>query len=469
VWQRVQPDGVTGRDLWVWKDCGLNDPEQIGYGRVLEDLPTRLVKWTAKGAMLDTPAHFATLLYTNRSYPFGFWNDPLRPQDVYLRLPGDVDPNTLTLSLGSGSAFTINGPDVVIEGGQLRTTTAGVLLFPQAMRARLGGITTIACRMGVWIRGEKPNVYGADHVIDGCTFLDSETWRDDGRGIPWHLVKYEPILSDGTKYGWNRIGDMSESCGVNQDGGALNVTIANCTIDGPFNGVCSYNVGFDQYATQGLTIRDCLIRHCADDALEPEQTAIGHRYERVRAEWCATFLSTAPTANGPIDVVDCTAWQIGAPPNAIGPAANGPFVKYGGGSFPTAEVRLTRCTFWTDLPGVDGGDKAGGGDTRTPRFVIRDSLVRTTRSAFTTPGGVLWSEDGNHFATTDTTRGLVVAGQRFTRDVAGYRSLTGQGKTTNLGAAFVDAAWLDAQMEDPANGNLAVKSGSPLAGKGAAP
>jgi hypothetical protein len=29
--------------------------------------------------------------------------------------------------------------------------------------------------------------------------------------------------------------------------------------------------------------------------------------------------------------------------------------------------------------------------------------------------------------------------------------------------------WLDAQLEDPANGKLAVRSGSPLAGKGAAP
>ena len=68
-----------------------------------------------------------------------------------------------------------------------------------------------------------------------------------------------------------------------------------------FNGVVTgYNEGFDRYAGQDMDVHDNLIRHQADDALEPELAAINFRAWNNRIEHSLTVLSTGPVHFGPI-------------------------------------------------------------------------------------------------------------------------------------------------------------------------
>ena len=482
TWERIQY--AVGQDVWRWQRCGMNAPAQLGYGPTLDAPPRRLAAWGNKGPGLQTPQGFVSLLYGNLTYQFGFWIDPQQPQDIYARFPGDLDPNTLTVTLGKGNAFHVNGPDVTLSGGDVRCASAGVRLDAAAVRARIAGLTTRGCYAGIWVAADTPGTYGSDHLLQDCTLTDTELWRDDGLLIPWAFPKHYLVLpglqANGkpNTYPYERVGEANETFGIFMRGGARGVTIRGGVIDGPFNGVSAYSDGFDEHAGEGTLLEGVTFRHIADDAAEPEPIAPGWTFRRCRFEDVAVLLSTGPSRYGPITLEHCEGFRIGSPPGATGERANGPVFKYsrGGnhGYLPPATVRLHNCTFWTDQPGVPGGANWGGGATANfppspERFDIRDSLFRTTGYCFMTPGGAAWAEDGNHFATTAAAQGLEYAGTRFTTNVGDYRRLTGQGASTNLHGSFVDAPWLDAQLEDPQGGNLRVKGGSPLEGKGAAP
>jgi hypothetical protein len=465
LWQRVTLDGFS---VWVWKDCPQSFPEQVGYCASLEEHPRRLAAWGAKGDRLRTPAGWARLAHENLTYGFGCYVDA-NGKDLYARFPDDIDPNTVYVIAGRGHAFQIDGPDVTVSGGRMLCASSGVRLDAAAQRAIISRLHTEGCYAGVWVAGASPGTYGSDHLLEDCRLTDTEVWG----GIPWAFVKHNLVLPSGSTYPFERVGEANETFGVFLRGGAERLTIKGGVIEGTFNGVSWYSDGYNEPGPGDTLLDGLTLRRIPDDALEPEPHVRSLTVRNVKAEDVAVFLSTGPCRAGTVTIENTSVFRVGAPPGTSGERANGPIFKYSGGANrsdrPPATVTVTRSTFWTDRPGVPGWAKWGGGGTNPEHFNITDSLVRTTGYVAQVPGGPMWREDGNHFATTHTGQGLELGAVRFTTNVGDYRTLSGQGAHTNEHASFVDAAWLDAQLEDPANGKLAVKSGSSLAGKGAAP
>jgi hypothetical protein len=234
------------------------------------------------------------------------------------------------------------------------------------------------------------------------------------------------------------------------------------TIDGPFNGVVTgYNEGFDRFAGQDMDVHDNLIRHQADDALEPELAAINFRAWDNRIEHALTVISTGPSNFGPIFLFRNTAWQIGnegQSRDGQGRTPGSTMLKYSGKSSPTARIYVLHNTFWTDGVSEGGAQYASTGPS-PEAFYLRNNLIRTTRYAFIAPSSVgLWDEDYNHFVTTDATRGVKYGVEIHRANVQAYRAASGQGAHTNVSGGFTG----DIPLANAVLGDLRLPGGSPL-------
>jgi hypothetical protein len=456
--------------LWRWAGAG-SGTGFLGYADTRAGQPTRVAKWDHKGAEVPMPARWAETLYTNKTYNYGW---ALFGSDIYARLPGDRDPNTLYMTAGGAAGLQVTGPDVRISGFELRPASSGVSFFGgAAQRGVVDHNLIVVGFAGVLFEANKnvtPHQYGRDHVVQHNRILDSSLWTEDHVGspaIPWNFIKGGVYNPDGSLYG-ERIGESNESNGVRSRGGAWRVVIRRNTIDGPFNGIGAYNADFDRYATQDQDIHDNVLRRIADDAFEPEQVAINWRLWRNRVEHSAVFLSTGPVAYGPVYVVRNTVWRIsrdGVGRDGLGrPGVSSLFFKYSRSSSPAALLYVLHNTFWSDSADeVDGANDFAGGSSTPEQFYLRNNIVRATRYAFRVS---TWNETANSFSTTDVSRGLAVHGQGWTADdVDAYRAAhlaaTGQTTTTNVGGHdFVTPP--DALLSNPTAGDLTLAPGSPF-------
>jgi hypothetical protein len=467
--------------VWRWRGVPLT-PGWLGHAATREGQPRRIAKWEVKGPDLQTPAGWAEKVYTNRTHNYGWVIYPAGggAYDVYARFPGDLDPNTLYVTVGGSSGLIVAGPDVRLSGFELRPSSSGVYFSPAAQRGVVDHNLIVVGFAGVRLDGDKnvtPHRYGADHLIERNVIVDSSLWTDDhvaAPAVPWCFIKCSVVQGDGSIYPPDRIGEGNESTGVWSRGGAKRVVVRRNTIDGPFNGVAAYNSGFDRYAAQDQDIHDNVVRRIADDVFEPEQVAINWRIWRNRAEHSPVLLSTGPVAFGPLYLVRNEAWRIGK--QGVGradPAVPAPmaptFFKYSGQSNPAARLFVLHNTFWTDSTvvvgietvGVDGAGQYAGGGSSGERFYMRNNILRTTRYAFQVGA---WDEDANSFTTSDAGRGLSAESNRWTSDVAAYRvayaAAHGQTTRTNVGGDFVTPS--DTRLSNPAAGDLTLAAGSPF-------
>ncbi|MBI4506697.1 MAG: hypothetical protein HY691_14275, partial [Chloroflexi bacterium] len=415
-WQQVALVGpATGRTfrVWRWARSGTAGATQLGYAATRADLPRRAAHWKAAGPDLRTPAGWAEKLYANLTYSYGFYVDG---EDIYLRLPGDANPNDLYVGAGNGRGLRVNGPNVRISGFELRHFGEAVVFDAAAT----GGIVDHALfagnLLGVSFRGAPgpPAVYGGDHVVERNVFRDSNLWSADPAAdpaIPWPFVKLYVKNADGSDYPFDRIGEQSESTAVGGRGGAQRVVVRYNVIDGTFNGLGpGEQADFDRYAGMDMDIQDNLIRNVADDAFEPERQSINLRIWRNRVERAAVVLSTGPVQYGPVYLFRNQAWRIGA--DGVGRDRLGDagvaslYFKYSGSSQPTARIYVLHNTFWTDRPDVDGSGQFAGGGAASEAFYLRNNVIHATRYAFSAPTVEgRWDEDSNAFSTTDRTRG----------------------------------------------------------------
>jgi hypothetical protein len=218
-----------------------------------------------------------------------------------------------------------------------------------------------------------------------------------------------------------------------------------------------------------MDVYDNVIRHIADDALEPEGAVINFRAWNNRIEHSSTMLSTGPVSFGPVYLFRNQAWQIGnagAGRDGSGnPGLQGRVFKYSGKSRPPARIYVLQNTIWTDQvePNpVGGGAKSAGGSDSPEAFYLRNNILVASGSAFdapTVPGR--WDEDFDSFSTTHPREGLQF-GRRFRADVAAYRAASDQGAHTNLSSGFDTPP----DLVDPANGDLRLPDGSPLVDAG---
>lgn len=477
TWVRVELTGpATGEQYAVWKWAGspVKDATRVTVAAERGAIPQRIAHWARKsgaanGFTMESPAGWAEVLHRNETYNYGF---AAFDNDLYLRLPGDRDPNEFYVAAHATpdgrttGRWNVIGPQLRISGFEFRS----VDLWYTANAS--GGVVdhNLFLLAGVSHRGDSgpPSLYSADQLVERNRFIDTGTWSVDPAWppIPWNFLK-TAIRIGGAETDWSRVGAEAETAAVGGRGGAHRLVVRRNTIDGFFNGVSGYNQNFDRYAQRDNDIYENLLRHIADDAFEPEQQGINWRIWGNRLEDVSVAVSTGPLAYGPIYFFRNEVWRLGAVGvGADGRGAKGIGIvgfKYSGSSTPAARIYVINNTFWSDDPVADGGNQYAGGGPNTERFYLRNNIFRMTRYTFAAPSNTpgtadRWDEDFNYFATTANDRGLGYGGNRAT--VAAYRSASGQGANSNRGDGAGDFR-TDPALADPVNGNLTLAPGSP--------
>lgn len=418
LWSTVVPPAAYRPTAWtqvsptVWM-ASTGKPGIQHLHRSVGDRLHRAAQWKRDTRDLSTPAGWMGLLATNRSYHYGFYAAGNVTGDVYLRLPGDRDPNAEQIHVqDSRIAFMLQASGSRISGLHIPGWHMGV-----ALRRGIRDCVVDHC----WIDGAYAGVYfhsntndvdvlgypaGGGHVVEH-TLITDRGLRDpeasgpviDGEIIPWaHIKSRELIRSDGSVYPTDRLGGASETFGIYGRGGHGCVTIRHCTIDGTFNGISpGANAGYGRMAGSGMDVYDCDIRNLADDALEPEGAAINLRAWGNRIDRTLTFVSAGPVHYGPVETWDndVTRWgAAGCGAYADNPdKLNGVALKYSGQSDPPALVRVLGGLLWTDDPtGYDTGQWAGNG-TSPERFQLRGLTWRLASSNQATASmGDHWDE-----------------------------------------------------------------------------
>ncbi len=497
VWQQVTLTGpATGQPYTVykWSSPYATSAIAMGYAPSRDATPQRVASWDLKsGTATDksgkvwylknasNPADasgWAEVLYNNKMYNYGFASFG---SDIYVRIPGDLDPNNyfLTVTLASTGGITdglaINAANSRFSGFEVRQVGIDF-----RSGSSFGVIDhNLFVSRGVYLVGTKPGTYGSDHLIENNRFVDSTLHSPNGTDpyITWTFIKSAIQLPDGTSTPWSRVGSGSggglgaEMNSVTLAGGAKRSVIRNNTIIGTFNGIGSNNTGYDRYSAQDIDSYNNLIQQVNDDAFEPEQQVINWRIWNNRIENTAVGLSTGPVSYGPIYYFRNTLWRIGGHGNVPDQNANsgtsGQGFKYSGSGITTkARIYVINNTFWTNSPSsVSGGSQAAGGGSNQENFYLRNNLFRMTRYGFDAPGTPgKWDEDYNFFATTDLTRGMNYDSANKAT-VAIYRSSTSQGTHTNLPATDPTQDFHslpDAWLTNPTAGDLTLQAGTPI-------
>jgi hypothetical protein len=476
-WTEVALTGpATGAPYKVWKWAGspVKDATRLTIAPDRNAVPQRVAYWDRKNGTKDrytlgSPEGWAEVVYKNETYNYGFASFGT---DLYLRLPGDRNPNTFYVTVhaeanGQGKGrLLIDAPNVRLAGFEIRSvdvwfgaTASGGIVDHNLF---LGATLAYAGDQG------PPSTYSADQLVERNRFVDTGLWSVDpaAPAIPWNFIK-TAIRLNGAATDWSRVGAEAETTAIGARGGAHRTVIRNNTIDGYFNGIGVYNEGFDRYAQQDTDIYNNLLRHISDDGIEPEDQAINWRVWNNRLEETSTALSTGPVDYGPIYFFRNEIWRLGS--RGVGADGRGDkgvgvvAFKFSGSSKPAARIYVINNTFWTDQPGADGGNQYAGGGGNPERFYLRNNIFRMTRYAFAPPANTSksaerWDEDYDFFFTSDPARGINYGSNRL--DLAAYRTASGQGGNANRADSSAGFR-TEPALADPQNGTLALAPGSP--------
>lgn len=472
--------------VWKWVGAPVADAIVGCYASARNGTGQRLANWrhietvSGQGA-LDSAAKWAELMFTGTSHNYGFWTGGT--STIYVRLPGDVDPNTQWLwfagSTEVGLSFAAAGSrayNLVFRCGTYGLHVNGVA------DVIADHCEFMACYRGIYQTGAG-TVRGIwQHNRFKETNLSSLTMTEPGL-IAWQGVKGSMEVAGGGSYVAAGFGSKillyCESQAIYCTGGASQETIRHSTVDGYFNGFGIPGDSVPIMTGNNSDIYDCTLTMIADDALEPEFAVINFRAWDLRYSYCVSFLSMGPLEYGPAYLFRSTAYNCGSshvPRTGLGVGPSGKGIKFSNDSEVRCRLYLAHVTVWCDLEDAPNdvsfaGDSAGG-SVRHEAFWIRNCLLRATRYLFDEVDIDGWDEDYNVYVTTDTTRGIVVDGFDYdntstSRNHAAYRSSTRQGKHSNIldGTRYevnsADALTaFAALLADGAGGDLTLASGS---------
>lgn len=485
-WTPVNPDGDLTHTLYRWT-APITNIEQLGFAPTHEEKPKRLANWKQAVAM-GGPSGFATLVYTNLTYNYGFWVDPNAANSVYARFPQDVNPNTYFIAASRSDGITVSGSDVRISGFDLREFHAGITVNSNSVNVILDHNLIANSEHGIYFYSTVPANYSRDHLVEYNKIYDSSLWGPSPTDpadpiISWNFIKFDVQLSNSgitaSLFPSNKMGEKNETVGIMSRGGANNAVVRFNTIDGPFNGISVYNTGYDKNATKDFDIHDNVLQHISDDSFEPEFQGINWRIWNNRVENVSTVLSTGPLQYGPVYLFKNQLYRInkegvgrervpgiypGGTASVGGSSVAATFFKYSKDSTPNARVYVINNTFWADSTfgvGVDGSGQYASGITQTESFYLRNNILRSTRYAFQAPTTANWNENYNHFVTSDASRGIILGLIKYTTNVAGYQ-LVASAPNTNVSGNFVTASVVDNALNNPTGGDISLKAGSPL-------
>ena len=240
VWHQVTLTGPrTGAayTVWAWTGSPVSDATQLGYATTRAASPIRVAHWKKDSLDLASPAGWAEKVSTNLTYNAGFYASG---QDLYLRLPGGLNPNTLyiTASNKSHTAVAINGPDIRVSGFEIRQFTSGVEVMWGARNATVDHDLLTGNFTGIFFRAQG-STYGTDHVVQDNIVQDTSLWSTNqaAPAIPWMFIKSTIRNADGTDYPTSNIGANAESAGITGRGGARRTVIRRNLVTGLFDGV----------------------------------------------------------------------------------------------------------------------------------------------------------------------------------------------------------------------------------------
>lgn len=307
--------------VWKWAASPINEATRLTVAPDQHGVPQRVAYWDRKSGTYDkytlsTPEGWAEVLYKNATYNCGFASFGA---DIYLRLPGDRDPNTLyvtpfTAPNGSSKGrIVVSAPDVRVSGFEIRT----VDLWFTATASRGVVDHNLFFGSSLTYRGESgpPATYSTDQLVERNRFVDTGLWSVEPANptIPWNFIK-NAIFINGKSTDWSRVGAEAETTAIGARGGARQTVIRYNTIDGFFNGVGIYNEGFDRYSQADTDIHDNLLRQISDDSFEPEQQAINwriwnNRLEEVRRP---SRPARSPTARSTSSATRSGGWAVAA-------------------------------------------------------------------------------------------------------------------------------------------------------------
>jgi hypothetical protein len=461
---------------------------------------------------LDAVESAVEKIYTNGRYRYGFWVDGT-PGNVYVRLPNDVDPNTLwisitpaTGSIGTSAPFAVRAPNCRFSGLVIRGFLTGVAFGSTTSRGGIGdhcAMESVVYGVNVG-SGTAPTSATAGNNVDDvtveyCTFTERGLRAlsggvPDATIIPWNMVKIQTLNADGTTYATDKIAGVLEGTSVYSRNGGRRMVQRHCLIDGVFNGV---GLGFpdaaSRYTTYGWEWHDLLIRDIADDAIEPDLSCCNVKAYDIRVEYALVGISLSPIVVGPFYAHRCVFWRFGADglPMALltgTPEINGEFVKFGASATNPVRGKMygRHLTAWSDLDQsyTDGGGYQqyrthaaapfAGATSNDPIVHFTNCVIRATAEHYHTRN-TNRVENYNLIATESyiDNGGNLRGGIRFDSGtiksytgtlandtIANYRSERGYGAQTNkvdgVDQQFTPTTWLDALLTDPENGDLSL-------------
>lgn len=409
-------DSVVYTDIWKWTACpaeASTTPARIVFASTRTGLCTSLAFWRPVvsgslnvagseppwtwGDLTTVQGWVAEMHRTPGLYNYGCWNDGTT-NDLYLRLPGDVNPNTLYgwvspeehFTLPSGQAILPESADQRYSGLEFRGNTIGVATFgtqpcPRLIIDRCFFNNTLSAVHETGTAG-PPSVYNFDLLFDSNFLQAYFTWEDGtlrnavtANGpypVPWRFVKGTP-------------GKGNEGGGMGANGSSRRRVVRFNRFDSTFDAVGTFDTGFDRYSGSDNDFHDNYIVHCSDDMCDLSFNKNNLRVYNNRCELTRDGFSYGPIASGIVYVFNNVWWRVGMSglvSDWIGTTTSGTgFMLKMEGWVPWSKTYWLNNTWWSDITTDARGHAtqdhlwslaAGGSGPDSGRITYRNSIGR---------------------------------------------------------------------------------------------
>jgi hypothetical protein len=344
---------------------------------------------------LTTVQGWVAEMFGRTMYNWGSYNDGTN-NDLYLRLPGDVNPNTVYgwvsaevhFSLPCGQMVYVTGADQRYSGLEFRGGTAGILTYAGLTADRL---VVDHCffnnnLLGIQDHGAIPSGYQHDHLYDSNVFRTYGSWENGALlntittsgpyPWPWRFVKGTP-------------GKGNAGGGLGGDGVCRRRVTRFNTFDGTFDGMGSFDTGYDRYSGSDMDVHDNYFVHLSDDCTDLSFNKNNMRIWHNRAEYVRDGFSYGPINSGIVYVFNNVWWRVGMAgtfSDWIGTITSGTgYMLKMEGQVPPSKTYWLNNTYWSDVSTDAIGHAtqdhiwslaAGGLGADSGRMTYRNSIGR---------------------------------------------------------------------------------------------
>ena len=499
VWQPqsyVGPSTGLTYDVYEYEVSTGVEAHYLGYADTYDAEPALIGKGKLSGSGLTTDAHKVEFMFENDAFNHHWFPATGNAKKIIARLPltaSSSNPNDLYLTVGVDHALTVTSHGTPVDGATLRISgvefrgyKTSMSIEPTAQFVAIDHNLFCGMQYGITFRAEKaPNVaYGSDHLIERNLAVEhtlrAQPSMDPAGYISWPWIKGPTrFIHNGTTLSKPRVGEFNEGSFIRGQGGALRLTIRYNTLDGLFNGVNTYEVGYDRYAGAGQELYGNVFQNMADDCFgENEPNTFLFRAFENRAQYTCVLFTSAEGSWGPSTLARNVVWNwgyeeiAGRTSDPTDRGVDAILIKVSSKHQTVPTVEIINNTFVTNQPGSKFLHNANPGNPgEFPIYYLRNNiiacisnLVRSGESLAT------WDEDYTFWASPGGTR--VEGNNTELLTLAEYIARApGNGAHSNpLGEVAMplsDPSWIYALLNDPENGDLTLHPTNGAAAVGA--